>query len=69
MLIKWPFEEADEAGVIIYLDTDLNGQGINLYKKLGFKQVDECHLDLDNLGGHGTHTHVGMIREPGTPYS
>ena len=53
---------------MIYLDTDLEGKGINLYKKLGFKVVDECRLDLGKLGSEGVHTHVGMVREPGTPY-
>ena len=64
MLLQWPFQQADEEGVICYLDTALNGPGRSLYERNGFVEVDKCELDLKPFGGDYVHTHVGMIREP-----
>ncbi|PWY83575.1 hypothetical protein BO70DRAFT_403857 [Aspergillus heteromorphus CBS 117.55] len=64
-LIRTPFEEADREGVACYLDTDLHGPAIELYKRNGFKQVGEgVSIGMEPYGGQGIHTHVGLIREP-----
>ena len=45
-LIRWPFEKADEEGVVVYLDTDELGDAKRMYDRLGFKKVDEVCMDL-----------------------
>ena len=68
-LVRWWFERADKDGFSVFLDTDLDGQGRPLYERLGFERVGEAVLDLAKYGGTGTHTHIGMLREPRTPQS
>jgi GNAT superfamily N-acetyltransferase len=63
-LVRWPFEEADKHGVLVYLDTAIDGPGKPLYEKQGFKRVGTCDIDLEEYGGEGTHTHIAMIRYP-----
>ncbi|PYH94045.1 hypothetical protein BO71DRAFT_399210 [Aspergillus ellipticus CBS 707.79] len=64
-LIRGPFEEADREGIACYLDTDLHGPAIKLYKRNGFVQVGEgASISLEAYGGQGIHTHVSLIREP-----
>lgn len=63
-LVRWPFEAADQEGVLVYLDTALDGPGRSLYERLGFKPVGECSIDLTEYGGEGIHTHIAMIRYP-----
>lgn len=61
--MSWVFERADKEGVVCYLDTV--GEGVSLYEKLGFVKVDECELDLEELGfGEGKLRHIAMVREP-----
>lgn len=68
-LITHPFPSADRYGTIVYLDTALDGPGLSLYTRLGFREMGECRIDLDEYGGQGTHVHVGMIRWPTSPKS
>ena len=62
--MTWPFEQADKEGLICYLDSQADGEGIKLYESLGFVKVDECQGDLTMCGLEGTYTHVAMVREP-----
>lgn len=64
LLVTWPFEQADKEGLICYLDSQADGEGIKLYESLGFVKVDECQGDLTMCGLEGTYTHVAMVREP-----
>ena len=64
MLLTWPFEQADRERVIVYLDTAGESKARGMYEKYGFIKVDECHLNLEESGGQGMHTHIGMIRYP-----
>lgn len=63
-LVRWPFEDADKEGILVYLDTASDGPGRALYEKLGFRKVGECNIDLEEYGGEGIHTHIAMIRYP-----
>ncbi|CAD6586158.1 MAG: hypothetical protein ASARMPRED_002458 [Alectoria sarmentosa] len=64
LLVTWPIEQADKEGLICYLDSEADGEGIKLYESLGFVKVDECHVDLTMCGLEGTYTHVAMVRQP-----
>ena len=63
-LVKWVFEDADKNGVLVYLDTTIDGPSRPMYEKLGFRRVGECSIDLEEYGGEGVHTHIAMIRYP-----
>ena len=63
-LVQWPNDEADKAGIPIYLDTNQDGHARRMYERLGFRQNDSVFFDLEKYGGEGTHTHIGMIRAP-----
>lgn len=63
-LVTWPFEHTDKEGLICYLDSQVDGEGIKLYESLGFVKVDECHVDVTMWGLEGTYTHVAMVRVP-----
>ncbi|CAF9929205.1 MAG: hypothetical protein ALECFALPRED_004271 [Alectoria fallacina] len=62
--LTWPFEHTDKEGLICYLDSQVDGEGIKLYESLGFVKVDECHVDVTMWGLEGTYTHVAMVRVP-----
>ena len=66
MLLTWAFKQADEEGIIIYLDTDAESKARDMYERYGFVKVDECHLNLQDFGDEGIHTCIGMIRYPGS---
>ncbi|KAF2812584.1 acyl-CoA N-acyltransferase [Mytilinidion resinicola] len=64
-LIEWSFIGADEKGIVVYLDTALDNKALQLYKKLGFKEVGSTTIeDLSIYGGEGSETHVALIRYP-----
>lgn len=64
-LIQSIFPRADAENVPIYLDTDKDDIAINLYRKLGFVEVDQATFDdLSVYGGRGSHSHVALVREP-----
>lgn len=66
MLIQWPFSRADEEGKRCYVDA--SSVGYKLYKRLGFTDVAELSVDLDEYEGGkglGVQRWVGMVREPG----
>lgn len=41
-----------------------SGHARVMYEKAGFVRKDAVVFDLAKHGGEGTHTHMGMIREP-----
>lgn len=44
-LIRWPFENADRDAVLVYLDTDQDGNDRKIYDRLGFNRVGEAAWD------------------------
>ena len=62
-LTRWPFEEADRDKVLIYLDTDQDGNARRMYEALGFRCAGEAVFDLSQYGSTGVHTYIAMIRE------
>jgi len=64
-LIEWSFVRADEKGFVVYLETALDNAALQLYKRVGFKEVVSYTIeDLSKYGGEGSKTHVGLIRYP-----
>lgn len=62
MLMNWGLDQADEKGLIIYLEA--SHMGAPLYEKFGLKTVKEITLDKALYGGQGIDVHRVMIREP-----
>ena len=67
MLSQWPFKEADQQGILMYLDTDQDGNARRIYERFGFHRAGEAVFDLSGYGSEGHHTHTAMIREPQQP--
>ncbi|KAF2799267.1 acyl-CoA N-acyltransferase [Melanomma pulvis-pyrius CBS 109.77] len=66
-LVAWPFPQADEGGIVIYLETASDNPAMGLYRKLGFQEKGRRTIeDLSRYGGEGSHTHVAFIRYPNT---
>lgn len=63
-LVRWVFPEADKHGILVYLDTAIDGPGRPMYEKLGFRRVGLCTIDLEQYGGKDVHTQIAMIRYP-----
>ena len=64
-LVEWIFPQADESGLVVYLDTASDNSAMRLYKKLGFEERgSEAITDLSKFGGEGSHSHVALIRLP-----
>ncbi|KAM0805864.1 hypothetical protein BDR22DRAFT_829503 [Usnea florida] len=64
MLLSWPFERADEEGVVCYVDVEEGGETMALAEKVGFVRVDQFVIDLTLGGLEGVYTHVALVREP-----
>ena len=64
LLLTWFFEQADEEGILVYLNSEAGGEAVGLYKKVGFRKVDECEIDLTRYGLEGMYRNVAMVREP-----
>lgn len=54
---------ADEAGAKTYLESSANG--LPLYLRHGFRQVDDIRIDMRPHGGHGVASATCMMREAG----
>lgn len=54
---------ADEAGAKTYLESSANG--VPLYLRHGFRQVDDILIDMRPHGGHGVASAKCMMREAG----
>lgn len=54
---------ADEAGAKTYLESSANG--VPLYLRHGFRQVDDILTDMRPHGGHGVASAKCMMREAG----
>ena len=64
MLLAWPFERADEEGVVCYVDVEEGGETMAAAEKVGFVRVDQFVIDLTLGGLEGAYTHVALVREP-----
>lgn len=64
-LIEWIFPQADAQDVVVYLDTASDNSAMRLYKRLGFEEKGSRTIeDLGKYGGHGSETHVALLRYP-----
>lgn len=54
-LVQWGLDRADREGKTAVLSA--SPQGFGLYKKLGYKEVDRCNIQLGEYGGEGEHEH------------
>lgn len=67
-LVKWGLEQADASGARIYLEATCEGAPI--YKRHGWKAVEELSWNLDDYGiddagdGEGKIKLLLMVREP-----
>ena len=64
MLLSWPFERADEEGVMCYVDVEEGGETMAAAEKVGFVRADQFVIDLTMGGLEGVYTHVALVREP-----
>ena len=62
MLIRHGQEFADDEKARTYIEA--NPFGWELYKRWGWKHVDEINLDMKEFGGTGIASEMLMIREP-----
>lgn len=59
-LVKWGVDRADELGLSAY--TEASEQGLNLYLRYGFKEVDRVTVDLEPWGGEkGSSNTYGLL--------
>ncbi|KAL8951066.1 MAG: hypothetical protein Q9222_002938 [Ikaeria aurantiellina] len=63
MLVREGLAAADRDQARCYIEA--SPAGLGLYKRYGWKQVDEIVMDMKPHGGSGMATEVLMIREPG----
>ena len=63
-MVAWGVQKADELGLPAY--TEGSREGLGLYLKHGFKEVDRVTVDLEEWGGHkGDINSYGILyREP-----
>lgn len=62
MLIKWGCEIAQKHNVVSYLEA--TPDGLPVYKKSGFQEVDKFVFDLEKYGGVGSRINVSMMKYP-----
>ncbi|MCJ1359336.1 MAG: hypothetical protein MMC33_009337 [Icmadophila ericetorum] len=60
MLVEWGVKKADECGLMAY--TEASPQGLGLYLKYGFEEVDRHTVDLEPWGGRkGEESSYGLL--------
>jgi ribosomal protein S18 acetylase RimI-like enzyme len=64
LLTSWAFAEADRERLPIIVHAESAGQGLPLYRKLGFEEGTRFEMDLRPLGGNTNLAMVCLIREP-----
>lgn len=64
-LLQWGLDAADEKGVECWIDA--SPMGVELYKRMGWVEVDHVDVDLGKYGGEGGKMDrtVCLIRKPG----
>ncbi|KAH7087866.1 acyl-CoA N-acyltransferase [Paraphoma chrysanthemicola] len=62
LLLDWGTKKADELGLPIYLES--SQQGVALYKRHGFEEIEVFDFDLEKYGGSGVYPSPLMIRKP-----
>ena len=63
MLIRHGLDAADRDNAKTYIESNCNA--LALYKKFGWKEVDEIKIDMGKHGGSGLRVETCLIREPG----
>lgn len=61
-LLKWGMEKADALQARIYLEA--TPEGLPLYIKYGWKEVEVVTIDFSQLNSHGQESFVIMMRDP-----
>ncbi|KAB8070954.1 acyl-CoA N-acyltransferase [Aspergillus leporis] len=61
-LLQWGIQKADALNARIYLEASV--EGYPLYKKYGWRLLEEANLDFESLGGAGKATYLMMVRDP-----
>jgi hypothetical protein len=61
MLLRWGTARADEQGEKIWIKATEGG--LSLYKRFGWKELDELKMDTRPYGGKGEKRIVFMCRE------
>ena len=65
-LVNWGLARADQDGTDCYLEA--SDEGLSLYRKLGFSEVDEVKVDVQlNEGSIEKFRNLCMIRKPASP--
>lgn len=64
MLIQHGLQFADVQRARTYIEANQNG--LELYKRFGWKEVDEIVINMEDFGGNGMAIEKTMIREPRT---
>ena len=62
MLIQHGLDFADGQTARTYIEA--NSNGLELYKRFGWKEVDEIVINMEDFGGSGMASEKLMIREP-----
>lgn len=62
-LVAWGCRKADESGLLAYCEA--SPEGLNLYKRHGFREVDRVTVDLEPWGGNKGefHSYGLLVRE------
>ncbi|KAK4692536.1 hypothetical protein P7C71_g4688, partial [Lecanoromycetidae sp. Uapishka_2] len=63
LLLDEGLAHADKDNAKAYLEA--SPAGVKLYRKYGWREVDEVLTDLEMYGGSGLHSEICMMREPG----
>jgi hypothetical protein len=62
MLVKWGIDEAKRLGMIAYLESSEAAH--ELYRKMGFQDVELHEVDMSKWGAEDTHKTWAMMWEP-----
>ncbi|KAH2620353.1 hypothetical protein KXW54_009007, partial [Aspergillus fumigatus] len=65
-LLDWGVRMADQKQARIYLEA--TPEGYPLYRKCGWRDVEDIVMDYSVYGGEGEATYAVMIREPALPH-
>jgi hypothetical protein len=60
--LKWGIEKADASKARIFLEA--TPEGVPLYRKYGWKQLEEVTMDFEHFGCDGSESFYLMMRDP-----
>lgn len=62
MLVEWGMDLADGLGLAIHLEA--SAAGFELYRKLGFRQVEVAVVKAEDWDGDHDRSYIAMVRDP-----